>query len=97
MLSELQNSKKIVGLKQVANSIENGTAKKVFLAKDVAPDIYDHILNLCKVNEIAIEFTDTRKLCFTKSTAGPAAISARGITPSSRMRSGADGTFLRLC
>ena len=30
MLSELQNSKKIVGLKQVVNSIENKSAKKVF-------------------------------------------------------------------
>lgn len=61
MLSELQNSNKIVGLKQVVNSIGNGTAKKVFLAKDVSPDIYDHILNLCKVNEIPLSFADTRK------------------------------------
>ena len=61
MLSELQISDKIVGLKQVVNSIEKGNAKKVFLAKDVAPDIYDNILNLCKVNEIDIEFADTRK------------------------------------
>ena len=61
MLSELQNSKKIVGFKQVVNTIEKGSAKKVFLAKDVSPDIYDHILNLCKVNEIPVEFTDTRK------------------------------------
>lgn len=77
MLSELQNSKKIVGLKQVANSIENGTAKKVFLAKDVAPDIYDHILNLCKVNEIAIEFTDTRKQLGTACKIDvPAAVAA---------------------
>ena len=77
MLSELQNSKKIVGLKQVANSIENGTAVKVFLAKDVAPDIYDHILNLCKVNEIAIEFTDTRKQLGTACKIDvPAAVAA---------------------
>jgi len=77
MLSELQNSKKIVGLKQVTNSIENGTAIKVFLAKDVAPDIYDHILNLCKVNEIAIEFTDTRKQLGTACKIDvPAAVAA---------------------
>ena len=61
MLSELQNSKKIVGLKQVVNAIEKGSAKKVFLAKDSSPDIYDHILNLCKVNEIPVSFADTRK------------------------------------
>ena len=77
MLSELQNSKKIVGLKQVANSIEKGTAKKVFLAKDVAPDIYDHILNLCKVNEIPVEFTDTRKQLGTACKIDvPAAVAA---------------------
>ena len=61
MLSELQNSKKIVGLKQVVNSIENKNAKKVFLAKDVAPDIYDKIVDLCKSNNVEIEFADTMK------------------------------------
>ena len=61
MLSELHNSEKIVGLKQVINSIERGSARKVFLAKDVSPDIYDNVLNLCKVNEIPVVFADTRK------------------------------------
>ena len=77
MLSELQNSKKIVGLKQVVNSIENKSAKKVFLAKDVAPDIYDHVLNLCKVNEITVEFTDTRRQLGTACKIDvPAAVAA---------------------
>ena len=61
MLSELHSSEKIVGLKQVINSIERGSARKVFLAKDVSPDIYDNVLNLCKVNEIPVVFADTRK------------------------------------
>lgn len=61
MLDELQNSKKVVGLKQVTRSIEENTAKKVFLAKDVSPNIYDKIVDLCTAKNIEIEYADTMK------------------------------------
>ena len=61
MLTELQNSKKVVGFKQVRRSIEDGTAKKVFLAKDVSPDIYDKIVELCKENNLDVIFADSMK------------------------------------
>ncbi|MBQ7756100.1 MAG: ribosomal L7Ae/L30e/S12e/Gadd45 family protein [Oscillospiraceae bacterium] len=61
MLEELKNSNKVVGLKQVRRSVEEGTAKKVFLAEDVAPDIYDKIVDLCKANNVEIEFADSMK------------------------------------
>ncbi len=61
MLDNLQNSQKVVGLKQVRRSIEEHTAKKVFLAKDVAPDIYGKIVDLCNVNGVEIEFVDSMK------------------------------------
>lgn len=61
MLEELKDSKKVVGLKQVRRSVEEGTAKKVFLAEDVAPDIYDKIVDLCKANNVEIEFVDSMK------------------------------------
>lgn len=61
MLDELQNSKKVVGLKQVTRSIEENTAKKVFLAKDVSPNIYDKIVDLCLAVNIEIEYADTMK------------------------------------
>ncbi len=61
MLEELKDSKKVVGLKQVKRSVEEGTAKKVFLAEDVAPDIYDKIVDLCKANNVEIIFADSMK------------------------------------
>ena len=61
MLTELQNSKKVVGFKQVRRSIEDGTAKKVFLAEDVSPDIYDKIVELCKEKNIEVVFADSMK------------------------------------
>ncbi len=61
MFKNIQNSNRVVGLKQVSRSIEENTAKKVFLAKDVAPDIYDKIVNLCNVKGVEIEFVDSMK------------------------------------
>ncbi len=61
MLDELKSSRRIVGLKRVTRSIENDTAKKVFLAEDVSPNIYEKIVDLCKANNIEIEFVDTMK------------------------------------
>lgn len=61
MLKELQNSKKIVGLKQVRRAVEENKAKKVFLAKDASPDIYDKVVDLCKAKNIEIIFADSKK------------------------------------
>ena len=61
MLSELQNSKRIVGLKQVKKAIDNKTVKKVFLSQDVTPDIYDKVIDLCKANSIDVELADSMK------------------------------------
>ena len=59
MLTELQNSKKVVGFKQVRRSIEDDTAKKVFLAEDVSPDIYDKIVELCNAKNIELVYADS--------------------------------------
>lgn len=61
MFKNIQNSNKVVGLKQVRRSIEDHTAKKVYLAKDVAPDIYDKIVDLCNSNGVEIEIVDSMK------------------------------------
>lgn len=61
MLDELKNAKKVVGLKQVARSIGENTVLKVFLAKDVSPDIFDKIVDLCSVGNVEIEYTDNMK------------------------------------
>lgn len=61
MLDELLKAKKVVGLKQVTHSIEENTALKVFLARDVSPNIYDKIVDLCSVNNVEIEYADAMK------------------------------------
>ena len=61
MLKELQNSQKVVGLKQVKRSIEEKTVKRVFLAEDASPDIYDKIVDLCNANNVEIVFADSKK------------------------------------
>lgn len=61
MLDELQNVKRVVGLKQVTRAIKENTALKVFLAKDVSPDVFDKIVDLCLVGNIEIEYADTMK------------------------------------
>ncbi len=61
MLDELQNVKKVVGLKQVTRAIERDTVLKVFLAEDVSPNVYEKIVDLCKANDVEIEFAETMK------------------------------------
>lgn len=78
MLDVLQKSKKVVGLKQVTRSIEENTALKVFLAKDVSPNIYDKIVTLCLNHNIEIVYIDTMKqlgsICKIDVSAAVAAI-----------------------
>ncbi len=61
MLNELKNANKVVGLKQVTRSIERNSVIKVFLAKDISPDVYNKIVSLCRDNSIEIEYTDSMK------------------------------------
>lgn len=61
MLNELKNSKKVVGLKQVKRAFENDMVLKVFLAKDVSPDVYDKIVDMCEAGNVEIEYADTMK------------------------------------
>ncbi len=61
MLNELQNSKKVVGFKQVIRAVEKNNALKVFLAEDVSPNVYEKIVEICKVGNLEIEYADTMK------------------------------------
>ena len=61
MLTELSCKNKVVGLKQTLRAIRENTATKVFLAKDVSPDIYDRVVDLCSVDGIEIVCADTMK------------------------------------
>lgn len=59
MLDELRQAKKVVGLKQTVRSVEEGTAVKVFLARDASTDIYNKISTLCSVRGVDVEYADT--------------------------------------
>ena len=61
MLDELGQANKVVGLKQTVRSIEEGCVKKVFLARDVSPNIHNKIVTMCSVHGIEIEYVDTMK------------------------------------
>ena len=61
MLDELSQAKRVVGLKQTVRSIQENDVKKVFLAKDVSPNIYDKIVSLCSEKNIEVEYADTMK------------------------------------
>ena len=39
MLSELENSAKVVGVKQVRRALANGQVKRLYLAKDADPQL----------------------------------------------------------
>ena len=39
MLSELENSAKVVGVKQVRRALANGRVKRLYLAKDADPQL----------------------------------------------------------
>lgn len=78
MLDELKNSQKVVGLKQVKRSFEKNAVLKVFLAKDVSPDVRDKIVEMCKSGNVEIEYADTMKqlgdICNIDVSAAVAAI-----------------------
>ena len=47
MLSELINSKHIVGLKQTTRAVRSGSVKAVYIAKDVDKRVVTSLLQLC--------------------------------------------------
>lgn len=61
MLDELRQVRKVVGLKQTVRAVEDGTAEKVFLARDASPDIYNKVVTLCSVNNVKVEYVDSMK------------------------------------
>lgn len=61
MLDNLKNSKKVVGVKQSTKAVENGTAKRVYIAKDADPRIVSNIIELCNKNSIEIVYEENMK------------------------------------
>ena len=54
MLTELEKSKKAVGLKQSRKAIKEGRAEFCYVALDADPKISSEIIELCKESNIGI-------------------------------------------
>ncbi len=61
MLDEIPKSQYVVGTKQTLKAVEQHKALKVFLAEDTDAAIKDKIINICRKNDVTIEYIGTKK------------------------------------
>ena len=61
MLSELQNSDKVVGVKQVRRALLNGRAKRLYLAKDADPQLTEPLERQADERNVEVAWTDSMK------------------------------------
>jgi large subunit ribosomal protein L7A len=61
VLELLKKNKKTIGTKQTLKSVENGTAKVVFIARDADEKITDGLVKLCEKNSIEFIYVDNMK------------------------------------
>ncbi len=59
LLEEIENSKKVVGSKQVKKAVAKGAAKRVYLAKDAEPHIVKPIIEVCEQCGVDVEMIET--------------------------------------
>ena len=59
MLSELDNSSRVTGVKQSRKAVEEGRAKKVFLALDADPAVTEPLEDLCGEKNVPAEYAGT--------------------------------------
>ena len=61
MLSQLENSPKVVGAKQTRRALSEGKVKRVFLARNADPAVTAPMEALCVERSVDIEWVDTMK------------------------------------
>jgi len=61
VLSKLKTGKKLVGLKQCRNAVNDGSASVVFIAEDAEYRIRLSLLELCKTNNVETVAVPTMK------------------------------------
>ena len=54
MLSELNSADKVAGAKQVKRALNDGRAKKLFLAADADPRVTEPLAKLAKEKEVPV-------------------------------------------
>ena len=77
-LSELSGKKTVVGAKQLKKALNNGLARKVFLAMNADPAITEPLEALCKQNSVDYAWvrsmTDLGRACGIEVGAAAAAL-----------------------
>ncbi|MCD8147487.1 MAG: ribosomal L7Ae/L30e/S12e/Gadd45 family protein [Clostridiales bacterium] len=61
MISQLENEKKVVGVKQTRKAVLSGRAKTVFLACDADPAVTGPVEALCREQNVPLEGGITMK------------------------------------
>ena len=59
MISELNSPNKVVGAKQVRRALNDGRARKVFVAADADPRVTQPLAQLAVAKRIAVELVPT--------------------------------------
>jgi len=59
LLDEIENSKKVIGSKQVKKAVMKGLAMKVFLAENAEPHIIEPLREICRQHEVEVESIET--------------------------------------
>ena len=61
MLSELNNAEKVVGAKQAKRALNDGRARKLFLAADADPRVIEPLAVLAGEKSVPVEEASTMK------------------------------------
>ena len=61
MLSELNNAEKLVGAKQTKRALNDGRARKLFLAADADPRVTEPLAALAAEKSVPVEEVSTMK------------------------------------
>ena len=61
MLSQLENSAKVVGAKQTKRALRDGKAARVYLAKDADPMLTEPVEALSMEHQVEVEWISTMK------------------------------------
>ena len=59
LLDDIENSKKVIGSKQVKKAVMKGAASRVYLAKDAEHHILKPLLEICQQYEVGVEMIET--------------------------------------
>ena len=62
LLKEIENSKKVIGSKQVKKAVVKGLASKVYLADDAEPHITTPLRELCRQHEVEVAAIETMEI-----------------------------------